>query len=215
MLGDIISPIYIFAVFAIYTLIIFVITDFLTYLRVFILYMVVGYGVFSIWSIYFLLDKAYASHSVWYKYTLYLYTLTMVASFTYDIYGFLKNSSSYAKKFKIHLYEIRLTENKIDTASFFEKMKNKGDSLSGNGIFLKIFMYISLPIAIFGKTGAYFLGTFLAKEFGVLEYVIAITGLAFSLFILYALVPICITLFKKLKYPTQEEIEAYKSKGKV
>ena len=83
-------------------------------------------------------------------------------------------------------------------------------------IFLRIALYFSLPLLLLGKTGAYFLGVWLVHE---------LDTPIFSLVSFFWLVSLVLLMFHgsifnaianfKLKYPTQEEIEAYKSKGKV
>ena len=83
-------------------------------------------------------------------------------------------------------------------------------------IFLKVALYFSLPLLFLGKTGAYFFGVWLSNTYNIHVFLLSIIFWLGSLAFLMAGSSILntIALFK-LKYPTQEEIEAYKSKGKV
>ena len=83
-------------------------------------------------------------------------------------------------------------------------------------IFSTIVLYFSLPFALLGKAGAYYFGTWISHNYSNGLFVVAIILWIASLIILMGggIIFIVMTLLK-LKYPTQEEIEAYKSKGKV
>ena len=83
-------------------------------------------------------------------------------------------------------------------------------------VFLKVALYFSLPLLFLGKTGAYFFGVWLSNTYNIHVFLLSIIFWLVSLALLMARSSILntIVLFK-LKYPTQEEIEAYKSNGKV
>jgi len=81
-------------------------------------------------------------------------------------------------------------------------------------VFLKVALIFSLPLLFLGKTGAYFFGVWLSNTFNIHIFLLSVIFWLLSLVFLAAINLNAIALLK-LKYPTQEEIEAYKSKGKV
>ena len=112
--------------------------------------------------------------------------------------GFINILSQEASKDNNH--------NKIYTKDLLPAISTKITSVLGY-----VMIYLALPIAFLGRAGAYYFGVLVAdmsRDFNVNGYVITIIFFPVSLRFILQISFIVIALLK-LKYPTQEKVEAY------